>query len=78
MEITRRATTADAPAIAAIYNHFVDHTIVTFEEERVTDAEMARRIDAVLRTYDWLVLERDGEVLGYAYASRFRERVAYR
>jgi L-amino acid N-acyltransferase YncA len=78
MEITRRATAADAPAIATIYNHYVDHTIVTFEETRVGDDEMARRIEAVLRTHDWLVVTRDDVVLGYAYASRFRERVSYR
>ncbi len=77
-ETLRRATLADAPAIAAIYNHYVDHTIVTFEEERVTDQEMARRMEGVLATHDWLASCRDGELVGYAYGSRFRDRVAYR
>jgi phosphinothricin acetyltransferase len=78
MDVTRRVTIADAPAIAAIYNHYVDHSIVTFEETPVSEGEMARRIEAVLVTYDWLVLERDETVLGYAYAGRFHERASYR
>jgi L-amino acid N-acyltransferase YncA len=78
METTRRATAADATAIAAIYNHYIDHTIVTFEEEHVSDTEMARRIENVLTTHDWLVLGDGDVVIGYAYASKFRERVAYR
>ena len=41
-------------------------------------AEMARRIEGVLAAHEWLVLERAGELLGYAYAGRFRERAAYR
>jgi phosphinothricin acetyltransferase len=78
MEITRRATARDAPAIAAIYNYYIDHTIITFEEARVGDDEMAGRIEAALRAHEWLVLTRDDVVLGYAYASRFRERRSYR
>jgi phosphinothricin acetyltransferase len=78
MEGIRRATLADASSIAAIYNHFIEHTIVTFEEEKITNEEMARRMEAVLRSHDWFVLEQEGKVAGYAYASRFRERVAYR
>jgi phosphinothricin acetyltransferase len=77
-ERIRRATLADAPRIAGIYNHYVDHTIITFEEERVTDDEMASRIENVLSTHDWLVLCREDVILGYAYGARFRERVAYR
>ncbi len=78
MDITRRATQADAPAIAALYNHYIRQTVVTFEEEAVTDTEMGRRIEGVLQAHDWLVLIRDGAVAGYAYASRFHQRVAYR
>jgi phosphinothricin acetyltransferase len=77
-ELIRRATAADAAAVADIYNHYIDHTIVTFEEERVTAAEMARRMEQVLDAHDWLVLSVDDEVVGYAYAGRFRDRVAYR
>ena len=73
----RAATTADAPALAAIYNWYVENTVITFEVEPVPAAEMARRIGAVLAAHEWLVLERSAEILGYAYAGRFRERAAY-
>lgn len=75
----RPATAADAPAIAAIYNHYVVHTIVTFEEEAVSDAEMAQRIAEVGGlNLPWFVWDENGHVLGYAYASRWKSRCAYR
>jgi phosphinothricin acetyltransferase len=74
----RRATPADAAAIADIYNWYVANTVITFELDPVSPAEMAKRIEGVLEKHDWLVHERDGDVLGYAYAGRFRERAAYR
>lgn len=75
----RAATAADADAVAAIYNHYVAHTIVTFEEEVVAASEMARRIRKIAAaSLPWLIAERGGEVVGYAYASPWRERRAYR
>ncbi len=53
------------------------HTVITFEVDPVPEGEMARRIESVLAAHEWLVLERAGELLGFAYASRFRERAAY-
>ena len=73
----RSATPADAAAIAAIYNWYVAHTVVTFEVDPVSADEMARRVESVLAAHDWLVLENGGDLLGYAYAGRFRERAAY-
>jgi phosphinothricin acetyltransferase len=74
----RRATPADAPAIARIYNWYVENTVITFEVDPVSDAEMAQRIESTLAKHVWLVSARGGEILGYAYAGRFRERAAYR
>ena len=75
----RAVRSDDAPHIAAIYNHYVLHTIVTFEEESVPDTELARRIQSVLDAgLPWLVAECDGQVMGYAYATRWKERVGYR
>lgn len=71
----RPSTPDDAAAIAAIYNHYVRETIVTFEEVEVSGAEMAKRITA---SHLWLVREDDGAIVGFAYAGRFRERSAYR
>jgi phosphinothricin acetyltransferase len=73
----RTATPADAESVAAIYDWYVENTVVTFEVDPVPVAEMARRIEAVLAAHEWLVLERGSELLGFAYASRFRERAAY-
>ena len=74
----RPVTPADAPAIAAIYNHYVRHTIVTFEESDVTDAQMAARLAAASDIHPWLVGEAGGAVAGYAYARKYHERAAYR
>jgi L-amino acid N-acyltransferase YncA len=74
----RAATAADAAAIAGIYNWYVANTTITFEVDPVSAEEMAGRITAVLAAHEWLVLERAGELLGYAYAARFHQRAAYR
>jgi len=74
----RIATATDAKAVAAIYAPIVRDTTISFEVEPPTPEEMARRILAALPTYPWLVAERDGQVVGYAYASRHRDRAAYR
>jgi L-amino acid N-acyltransferase YncA len=74
----RPVTLQDAPAIAAIYNHYVQQTIVTFEEADVTDAQMASRLATASDIHPWLVGESDGVVIGYAYARKYHERAAYR
>lgn len=73
----RLATAADAPAVHAIYAPVVRDTVISFETEPPTAAEIARRIESTLATFPWLILERHGEFAGYAYASRHRERRAY-
>lgn len=75
----RPAAPSDAAAIAAIYNHYVTHTVITFEEEPVPGTEMARRVEGVLSaSLPWLVAEEGGHVRGYAYAARWKDRAAYR
>lgn len=69
----------DIPAIQQIYEHAVLHGTGTFETDVPDRAEMARRRTEVLsRSLPYLVAERDGQVLGYAYANYFRPRLAYR
>jgi L-amino acid N-acyltransferase YncA len=68
----------DAAQICAIYNHYVRETVVTFEETPVSDAEMAERIRATVSRLPWLVFEDDRGVVGYAYASPWKSRAAYR
>jgi len=66
----RHATPDDAARLAAIYNHYVLNTIVTFEETEVPASEIAARIDDVRgEGLPWLVAEMDGAVAGYAYAT---------
>lgn len=72
----RPATADDGAACAAIYAPYVE-TAVTFEYPAPDAAEMSRRITNTMSAYPWLVCERDGKVLGYAYAHRFRERAAF-
>jgi phosphinothricin acetyltransferase len=75
----RSAHADDAKAISAIYNPYILNTTISFEEEAVTDAAMAQRIaDVQGGGLPWLVAERDGKVLGYAYATKWRVRHAYR
>ncbi|NUU00892.1 arsinothricin resistance N-acetyltransferase ArsN1 family B [Herbaspirillum robiniae] len=73
----RAATAADAAAICGIYNHYVEHTTVSFETEAIPVAAMAARIAEVQAQFPWLVYEEGGQVLGYAYASKWKPRAAY-
>ncbi len=67
----------DGAACAAIYGpHVLGAT--TFEEEAPGAAAMADRIAEGERTHPWLVAERDGRVVGFAYASAHRARPGYR
>ncbi|GAA2471006.1 N-acetyltransferase family protein [Terrabacter carboxydivorans] len=76
--LVRDATAADAEACAAIYAPYVTGTTITFETDPPDAAEMTRRIAKAQARHAFLVLEQDGEVLGYAYAGPFKERAAYR
>lgn len=73
----RSALPQDTPAILDIYRPFVEHTGVSFETEVPTQEEMATRIHHYQQTHPWLVAIRDGQCIGYAYASPHRARVAY-
>jgi phosphinothricin acetyltransferase len=75
----RAATPADIPSMTRIYDHAVRHGTASFEIEPPDEAEMARRYRSLLEGgYPHLVAERDGAVLGYAYAGPYRTRPAYR
>jgi phosphinothricin acetyltransferase len=76
--LLRLATPADGPALADIYRPAVTDSASSFELEPPDGAEMARRVARILERTPWLVWERDGAVLGYAYAGPHRERPAYR
>lgn len=68
----------DAAACAAIYAPHVEGSAVSFEERAPDAAELAARIERYGASHAWLVAERGGEVVGYAYGTAFSERAAYR
>jgi len=75
----RPAEASDIPAIAAIYAHAVLHGTASWELDPPGETEMARRRETILAGgYPYLVAERDGAILGYAYAGAYRPRPAYR
>lgn len=74
----RLARPDDASAITAIYRPFVEDSHVSFELVPPAENEMAARIEDTLARYPWLVAEEDGVVVGYAYGSPYRARLAYR
>lgn len=77
--LIRPSTSADLPAITAIYGDAALTGTGTFELEGPGEADMARRREDVLaKGLPWLVAEAGGQVLGYAYANHFRPRLAYR
>ncbi|CAN7519695.1 GNAT family N-acetyltransferase [Acidovorax sp. LjRoot129] len=79
MPTIRPSTDADLPAITAIYRHHVLHGTGTFEIDPPSEADMAtRRADVLAKGLPWVVAEKDGRVLGYAYANWFKPRPAYR
>lgn len=76
--LIRACEIKDIPAICDIYNYYINHTIITFEETPVAIAEMASRVEIYTMQYPWLVCEVDGGVVGYAYGSKWKERIAYK
>ena len=77
--LIRTSRDSDLPEIAAIYAHAVAHGTASFELEPPSEAEMARRREALVGSgFPYLVAEAEGRVLGYAYAGPYRPRAAYR
>lgn len=74
----RSATLADAPAIAVIYAHHVQYGTASFDTVPPSLAETEGKIaGCVSRGWPFLVAQQDGDVMGYAYATQFRDRPAY-
>jgi len=70
---------SDGKAICDIYNYYIEHTVITFEETLVTESDICQRIESYTKDYPWLVLENEnGIVVGYAYAAKWAQRSAYK
>lgn len=73
----RIATSKDAKSIQKIYAYYVQNTNITFEYDAPNFEEIERRINNTLHQYPYLVAIENGEVIGYAYASRYSARKAF-
>lgn len=73
----RTARPEDAPQLFEIYTPYVTDTAITFEYEVPTVEDFEQRIQETLKKYPYIVAEHEGEILGYAYASAFKNRAAY-
>lgn len=75
----RAALESDADRLCLIYNHYIENTTVTFEECVIDWRTMAARMLKVRNEgLPWLVLQHDNDLIGYAYATPWRDRSAYR
>ncbi len=74
----RVATPGDAAAVAGIYNTYIARTVATFELDPISHEEMQKRMTVVQAGHPWLVAEKEGQVIGYAYASAWKGREAYK
>lgn len=74
----RQVKDSDAEAMCGIYNKYITETTITFEETPIQADEMVSRIKNITKDYPWLVYEEDGKIIGYTYASKWKERTAYR
>lgn len=73
----REVNPNDAGALSEIYKYYVDNTCYTFEYIAPSAREFAGRIEEVKEKFPFFVCEDNGEIIGYAYAHRFKERKAY-
>lgn len=73
----RKVRKEDTPAIAAIYNHYIAHTTITFELEPVSEEEMWTRIQHISEKYPYFVYETEGQIAGYCYVHGWKEKAAY-
>jgi phosphinothricin acetyltransferase len=77
MASIRLAEDRDARAVAEIYRPYVERSAISFELEAPAEEETKRRMAVVLTLAPWILFEEQGGVLGYAYASKHRDRAAY-
>ncbi len=73
----RTVTLNDAKALVDIYSFYVLNTTITFEYETPSVSEFTQRIQKITQTYPYLVATLNDEIIGYAYATSYKERAAY-
>lgn len=73
----RKVQNKDFSAITSIYNHYIRETTITFDIDELSEQIMADRIEKVTKKYPYLVIEEEDRVVGYAYASVWKDKDAY-
>ncbi len=74
----RAVSPQDANQLAEIYNYYILNTTVSFEEQPISIQDMEKRIFEKITKLPWIVYEKESRILGYAYASPWKPRAAYR
>lgn len=74
----RKVEISDAAAICDIYNHYIDNTIVTFDEQSLDAGQMAQRIESISVKYPYLVYQQADRIVGYAYVGAWKARASFR
>jgi phosphinothricin acetyltransferase len=77
LHVIRDASVADAKRLLEIYDYYVRKTAITFEYETPSIEEFTARMEKIMKRYPYLVVERDGQIVGYSYAGVFKDRAAY-
>lgn len=75
--IIRYAEPQDVPQMLSIYAPYIVESAITFETVLPADTEFENRLNAVTANFPWLICEAQGIILGYAYAAKHRDRIAY-
>jgi len=73
----RQIKTSDVPEILPIYNYHVQNTFVTFDIIPLTIEQYAKKVERISNEFPFLVYVEKNEILGYAYASKWRQKPAY-
>lgn len=77
--LLRDFASSDIPAMTKIYAHYVAHSTVTFDTETPKESDLVAKFsEMVALGHPVIIAEQNGEIVGYAYASFFRPREAYR
>lgn len=74
----REATLEDAAEIAAIYNHYIENTVITFDVETISAEAMLTKIITLQKNYPVLVVTLGQEIAGFAYGSQWKSKTAYK
>lgn len=76
--LVRQIQASDADRVAEILNFYIANTTITFRKDAMLPEEVCRSIEKTKEKYDWLALELEGNLVGFAYYGSFREKEAYR